>query len=250
MKALGQSLQTSLNGLIQSGLGQVAANLLTALRDTAFPPGCAACGDGLKNEGPFCEACAEQARVFINPVNSRYKASSQSCDSAKALAVYDGPVGRAVRAFKYNRRLAAGAALAQWLARETPPEWLSGIDLIAPVPLHPRRLLKRGFNQAVLLFKHLSQKYNVPLACNLLLRLRNTRPQVDLSPQERKSNVAGAFGVRRPGQALKRKVLVVDDVYTTGATVNECALALKEAEANEVRVLTLARTISNREEPV
>lgn len=244
MKTLGQSLQASLSGLIQSGLGQGAANLLAALRNTAFPPGCAACGDGLKNEGPFCDACAEQARVFKNTMHS------QSCDSAKALAVYDGPVGRAVRAFKYNRRLAAGAALAQWLAREAPPEWLSGIDLIAPVPLHPRRLLKRGFNQAVLLFKPLSQKYNVPLAYNLLLRLRNTRPQVNLSPQERKSNVAGAFGVRKPGQALRRNVLVVDDVYTTGATVYECALALKQAEADEVRVLTLARAVSNIEEPV
>jgi ComF family protein len=244
-----KAVRASLYRLFQSGLGQGAANLLAALRNTAFPPGCAACGDGLKNEGPFCDACAEQVRLFNNPIHSQPEASAQSCESAKALVVYGGPVGQAVRGFKYNRRLAAGASLAHWLARETPPEWLSGIDLIAPVPLHPRRLLKRGFNQAVLLFKTLAQKNNIPLAYNLLTRLRNTRPQVDLSPQERKSNVAGAFGVLKPGQALRRKVLVVDDVYTTGATVSECSLALKLADADEVRVLTLARTANGSEEP-
>lgn len=245
MKALGQNLRANSSKTAQSGLGQGAANLLAALRDMAFPPGCAACGNNLKSEGPFCDACAEQVRLFNNPPTSKTEDSSQSYESAKALAVYDGPVGNAVRGFKYNRQLALGAALAQWLARETRPEWLSGIDLIAPVPLHPRRLLKRGFNQAVLLFRPLAEKYNVPLAFSLLRRLRNTRPQVDLPPQERKSNVAGAFGVSRPGQAMGRKVLVVDDVFTTGATVRECALALKKAEADEVRVLTFARAARN-----
>ena len=236
MGALGQSATASLGRLAQSAVGQGAARVLVALRELAFPLGCAACGAGFKNQGPFCGSCAQEVRLLSNPTHA------WPGDSARALAVYDGPVGRALRGFKYNRRLAGGAALADWLARQTPAQWLSDIDLIAPVPLHSRRLLSRGFNQAVLLFKPLSQKYDIPLAFDLLTRLRNTRPQVDLPPQDRESNVAGAFGVKRPGQALERKVLVVDDVYTTGATVNECCRVLLQAGAAQVRVLTLART--------
>lgn len=220
--------------------------MLVALRELAFPLGCAACGAGLENQGPFCANCAQEVRLLTNPSHAWPGDSTRASDSARALAVYGGPVGQALRGFKYNRRLAGGAALADWLARQTPAEWLSDIDLIAPVPLHPRRLLSRGFNQAVLLFKPLSQKYGIPLAFDLLVRLRNTRPQVDLPPQERQSNVAGAFGVRRPGQALDRKVLVVDDVYTTGATVNECCRVLTQAGAARMRVLTLAGTATGR----
>lgn len=217
--------------------------MLVALRELAFPLGCPACGAGLENQGPFCASCAGEVRLLTNPTQASHG------NSARALAVYEGPVGQALRGFKYNRRLAGGAALADWLARQTPAEWLSDVDLIAPVPLHPRRLLSRGFNQAVLLFKPLSQKHDVPLACDLLARLRNTRPQVDLPPKERQSNVAGAFGVKRPGQALERRVLLVDDVYTTGATVNECCRALLQTGAAQVRVLTLARTAKGQTEP-
>ena len=254
MLALDQSEPALVGGIVQSPLGRGAAKLLAALRELAFPPGCPACGAGLKNQGPFCAACGDEVQLLTGPGHSArsmgnrsgsgdaFGASGQSFKSAQALAVYGGPVGKALRGFKYNRHLASGSALAKWLAREIPAEWLSGIDLIAPVPLHPRRLISRGFNQAVLLFRPLSQKYDIPLAANLVARLRNTRPQVDLPPRERQDNVAGAFGLRKPGQTLERKVLLVDDVYTTGATVNECSRALLQAGAAQVRVLTLART--------
>ncbi len=235
--------------------------MLVALRELAFPPACAACGARLKDDGPFCLACADEVQLLTNQKHSTrgtgkqplssdsHQASSQSFISARALAVYGGPVGQALRGFKYNRRLASGAALAEWLAREIPPEWLSEIDLIAPVPLHPRRLLGRGFNQAVQLFRPMSQKLNIPLACNLLARLRNTRPQVDLPPKERLCNVTGAFSVPRPQQVQGLRVLVVDDVYTTGATVSECSRALTQAGAIRVQVLTLARTAKGHSEP-
>jgi ComF family protein len=249
MKALGRSLRASYSRLFQSGVGQGAANSLIALRELAFPPGCAACGEGLNGDGPFCDACADQVKFLKNPKHSLSGDTAQSFESAYALAVYGGPVGKALRGFKYNRRLAAGAALAGWISRETPAAWLSNIEILAPVPLHPRRLLNRGFNQAVLLFRPLSQEFGIPLIYDLLARLRNTTPQVDLPPQDRLGNVAGAFGVRRPGQALGRRVLVVDDVYTTGATVRECARILKEAGADEVHVLTLAQTGKDNAEP-
>lgn len=215
-------------------------NLLVALRELAFPSTCAACDARLENQGPFCVACEKEVRLL---------AQQEQNSAARALTEYRGPVGQALRGFKYNRRLAQGAALAKWLARTIPADWLADIDLIAPVPLHPRRLLGRGFNQAVVLFAPLSKKHGVRLAPNLLARLRNTRPQVDLPPQERRSNVAGAFGVSHPELIQGQRVLVVDDVFTTGATVHECSHVLKLAGATQVQILTLARTAKGDNEP-
>jgi ComF family protein len=214
-----------------------AANILIALRNLAFPPACAACGARLESQGPFCHACQKEVRFL----------TKQEPNTANALAEYGGPVGQALRGFKYNRRLAGGAALAKWLARVAPPAWLAEIDLIAPVPLHPRRLMSRGFNQALLLFAPLAHTHGIRFSPDLLARLRHTRPQIDLPPKERRNNVAGAFGVRHPKEIKGQRVLLVDDVYTTGATAHECTHALVQAGAAQVRVLTLARAVEGHD---
>jgi ComF family protein len=160
---------------------------------------------------------------------------------ARALLLYRGPAAEALKSFKYRRRLAAGHSLARLAAASTPPAWLAGADLLAPVPLHPWRLVKRGFNQALALFAPLAKARGLELAPGLLRRRRHTRPQVGLSPQARRDNVAGAFGLGRGGEVGGRVVVLVDDVLTTGATAGECARVLAAAGAAEVRVLTLVR---------
>ena len=121
-------------------------------------------------------------------------------------------------------------------------EWR--VDLIVPVPLHPRRLRWRGFNQSLLLAKQVSRRYEVPMDPFVLYRKRETAPQTQLAEGERRKNVRGAFATR-PERSLKRKsLLLVDDVYTSGATVNECSRVLLHGGAKEVYVLTLARTVS------
>jgi ComF family protein len=112
-----------------------------------------------------------------------------------------------------------------------------------PVPLHRTRLRSRGFNQALLLAYGISERFGVPLCYDNLARIRPTRPQVELTVRERAENVRGAFGLQRPGEVAERKVLLIDDVFTTGATMNECARVLKDAGAASVTVLTLARTL-------
>lgn len=224
----------------------VLVNLLAALRDFAFPEACLCCGRRLPDRGPFCPACHEEVTLLTAEADAAAKnprpAEPAFLDGPpKALALYQGPVAQAVRDFKYRRQLAGGAALARWLAREIPPAWLDRVDMVAPVPLHPRRLLSRGFNQAAALFEPLTRERGLVFAPRLLVRLRHTKPQVSLSPQERRGNVAGAFGVR-PGQRVAGKnVLIVDDVLTTGATAAECRAALKLAGAAGVGVLTVAR---------
>jgi ComF family protein len=114
-------------------------------------------------------------------------------------------------------------------------------DMLAPVPLHKKRLRQRGFNQALLLAAAIGQRFGIPLSCDNLVRVRYTRPQVELSAGERAANVAGAFALRRPAEAAGKSILLIDDVFTTGATLNECSRVLKEAGAASVTALTLAR---------
>ncbi len=121
-------------------------------------------------------------------------------------------------------------------------EWK--VDLIVPVPLHPKRLRWRGFNQSVLLGRELSRAFDLPLDPFVLKRKVETPPQTQLSEEERHKNVRGAFLMNPEKSIENRSVLLLDDVYTSGATVNECSRCLKRAGANEVYVLTLARAVS------
>jgi ComF family protein len=120
---------------------------------------------------------------------------------------------------------------------------LLNIDAILPVPLHTKRLRQRGFNQALLLAYRMSEQHNIPLSCDNLIRQRPTRPQVELTGAERIQNVAGAFAVRRPLDIRDRHIVLIDDVFTTGATLNECAAVLKDAGAAAVTACTLARAL-------
>jgi ComF family protein len=120
---------------------------------------------------------------------------------------------------------------------------LTELDMVMPVPLHPARLRQRGFNQALLLAHQMCEKNDIPLLCDNLYRVRPTRPQVELTGEERLKNVAGAFALRRPDAVKDRSVMIIDDVFTTGATLNECAAVLKEAGAAQVVALTLARAV-------
>lgn len=114
-------------------------------------------------------------------------------------------------------------------------------DVIIPVPLHRRRLRYRGFNQALLLSHELTTHFSVPLSFDNLMRVRYTVPQVELSAADRRMNVEGAFRLSRPEHITGKAVLLVDDVFTTGATINECAAVCMQADAARVTALTLAR---------
>jgi ComF family protein len=159
---------------------------------------------------------------------------------ARAAALYDeeGPSGQAIKRFKYNRRLDMLPVMHHWLKRPLCLELVQVADLVAPVPLHPSRLRQRGFNQALLLAQAFPE---VPLERELLARQRHTPPQAGLNPKERRDNVKGAFAVPRPELVKGKSILLIDDVFTTGATVRECAKVLRRAGAREVNVLTVAR---------
>jgi ComF family protein len=148
----------------------------------------------------------------------------------------------AVRVFKYEKKVVLARTLGRLLT-ETAAGLRLQAEVIIPVPLHPSRLRERGFNQSLLLADRLARQADVPLQYTNLVRVRQTPAQTELRRAARAKNLRRAFAVSRPDDVAGRRILLVDDVYTTGTTVNECAKALRKAGAADVTVLTLARAI-------
>jgi ComF family protein len=146
-----------------------------------------------------------------------------------------------MRLFKYNKKVALADALGALMSRATIEP--AHIDMIIPVPLHPTRLRNREYNQSLLLADRVSRARHIPLSYDNLVRIRETAPQTELSRAVRLKNLRRAFAVRRPQDVSGKQILIIDDVFTTGTTVNECAKILRKAGASQVYVCTLARTI-------
>ena len=145
--------------------------------------------------------------------------------------------------FKYGRKVSLGKPLGALMARAGRDEFRGvSLDGIIPVPLHRRRLRWRGFNQSVILGREVARLWGVPMDPFVLLRIKETVPQTELPEDERRRNVRAAFAVNPMKPVVGKSLLLVDDVYTSGATVNECSRTLLAAGAKKVYVLTLART--------
>jgi len=209
--------------------------------DFFLPPICPACRSGSAGREGLCAACLDAAAP--EPAWAEGVAALAATGSA---AAYRGLAEEMIKALKYSGRLAMvrplGGLLANLLAR-TAAGPAQACDILAPVPLHPRRLTERGFNQSLLLTKELARQAGLRarLSPGLLQRVRYTRPQVELNGFERAANVRGAFAVAASAGVRGRRVLLIDDVCTTGATLRECAAALRSAGAAEVVALTVAR---------
>jgi ComF family protein len=238
--------------------------LWDAALDLIYPPTCCACGQPNRQPG-FCTRCRTAITAPGSPLCSvcgapfGTRGEADHCCArclirrprfgrARACAIYDAadtaehPLKVVLQRYKYSRDVSLAPALGSLLAERAPLP-LSVYDLIVPVPLHPERLRWRGFNQALLLAKQLARMHALGLDPFSLERVRPTRPQVDLDEGERRRNVAGAFCVTRPERVRRRRILLLDDVYTTGATVNECSRILRQAGARSVDVLVLARAV-------
>jgi ComF family protein len=163
---------------------------------------------------------------------------------SRALGAYEGPLRKAIQGWKYEGKAHLTPIFEAWMVRCFFKHWEpAAMDLLVPVPLHPRRLRERGFNQALLLARALSRHTGIPYRKRLLQKERHTVPQVSLSGTEREKGVKGTFTVLERETVKEKTILLIDDVYTTGATVNECARVLLARGAKRVDVLTLAHTL-------
>lgn len=229
--------------------------------DIALPPLCLSCGRGTGAHGVLCGPCWGEIEFIERPycpvsgvpfpydpgddmVSAAALASPPPYTKARAVMRYSDASAKIVHRFKYSDRMEAGPVFARWMVRAG-GDILGDADIVAPVPLHRSRFFSRRFNQSAELARHIARASDVPLAVDLLERVRATPPQVGLSGSARRRNVAGAFRLGKAARDLVqgRVVVIVDDVVTTGATVDACCRAVKAAGAREVRVLCLARVV-------
>jgi competence protein ComFC len=205
---------------------------------------CRACLDGLKmTHSPFCLCCG---RFFDGSGDSHLCAAClerrPSFARHRSVARYEGVLKDIILAYKYRGFEVLAGALGDFIIRSLGREeglW-SGLEAIVPIPLHPAKERKRGFNQARLLARRLSQWTNVPLVNRRLVKVRPTPAQTSLEALARERNLKAAFRVRKPAGLAGKVVLLVDDVYTTGSTLRECSRELRRAGVKEVRAVTLA----------
>lgn len=203
--------------------------MLTALVDLLFPPKCLVCGALAE---PFCAGCADG----IHP--TAVLPPPPGVDGIQSVGYHEGPLRKAVLRLKFERRVALVPSLASLLARELGPlhaEWRP--QALVPVPLHWTRRLERGFNQAELLAEQLSGLVGLPVI-PALQRSRATGQQVGRGILERAESVRGAFQVD-PKHPAPARVVLLDDVWTTGASLTECAGVLRQAGAQAVCALTV-----------
>jgi len=194
------------------------------------PPWCVLCGAPFAHpmdEDTLCADCARQRWTW---------------DRARAVLRYDRNSRHLVLGLKHGDRTHVAGAFGRWMHRAG-TDVLAGADLLVPVPLHWTRLFQRRYNQAALLAQAIRSAGGPQVAADWLVRRRRTPSQGHLGPAARERNVRGAFAVRRSRDLAGKRVVIVDDVMTTGATVEECARVLKRAGAAFVGVLTLARAL-------
>jgi ComF family protein len=237
--------------------------LFRALLDIFFPPLCLACKSFVPDstEILLCAACREKiipiqpplCPVCGIPFHTEHgmnhdcgecATTHRPFTAARSAVVFDGPAKELIHRLKYGKKTHLSRPLALLTARRVAPFITeSGAELVVPVPLHRKRLRQRGFNQSVLLAGALAKSWHLPMSRNNLRRTRWTEPQISLSVADRTKNVRGAFAVKDPTQIKGKRILLVDDVYTTGSTVTECAKVLKNIGAKEVYVATVARAV-------
>ena len=216
---------------LEEGQKGICPGCLSGVRWIA-PPFCTICGIPFLSPGAEnhpCGACLRKERYFTE---------------ARALGYYEGSLQEAIHRWKYEGKVHLTTLLGQWMAEGLDRYWgASRFNLLIPVPLHTERLRERGFNQALLLVKELSRRTGISYGKRILRKGRPTNPQVSLSGPEREREVKGAFFVVEGETVKDKSILLVDDVYTTGATANECSRMLLTAGGERVDVLSLARTV-------
>ena len=217
--------------------------------DWIFPPDCPGCG--VTGER-FCEKCKGSIQPITGPVCpicGEPDTSESLCadcisltpdfDALRAYAIFDGPVRNALHRLKYRDDISQGDVLSSFLAEVfSRQNWQ--VDLVTAIPLSKERLRTRGYNQAEQIARPFAVRINKPFIAHAVERKINTKSQIDLSLSERRENVSGAFYANSMVVDLK-SVIIIDDVSTTGSTISECARALKEAGAEKVYALTVAR---------
>lgn len=198
------------------------------------PSLCAACDGALERRSAFCPACAST----VVRSSAAFSAPAEGSYEIKAFGEFGGALATALRRFKFEGRPDLARPLGQMLRRAAAEAGLRA-DVVMPVPLHPKRLCERGYNQSALLAQSILDEVSARLDTRTLVRIRQTEQQATLDQKSRLLNVQQAFALQ--GSVQNLRIVLVDDVYTTGATLQACADILRSGGAANVKGLVLAR---------
>ncbi|MCA6118904.1 ComF family protein [Bradyrhizobium sp. WSM 1738] len=261
-----RSIYSHLRGAL-GACRDMLAHLPRLALDIALPTQCVSCREPVDGEG-VCASCWARLSFIAPPYCPRLGipfvydpgpellsmeaiASPPAYQRARAAVRYDDVARTLVHSLKYQDRTDLAPAMGRWMARAG-KELLEEADVLVPVPLHWRRGWSRRYNQSGALARVISRQSGVKLAAEALRRIRSTEQQIGLSRPQRAANVQGAFKVapERSHDIAGRRVIVVDDVLTSGATADACARALLRAKAAQVDVLVFARVVDSHRAPI
>ncbi|MCM1323090.1 MAG: ComF family protein [Acetobacter sp.] len=235
---------------------------LKAFIYTILPPRCLLCGKVIHSDNSLCSDCFSNINFITKPYCkhcgfplSEFETDSLYCLTclskkspfrlSRSAVKYDNFSKKLILDFKFSDRLENKTLLAHWLFVAGEDIFNQGIDVIIPVPLHYARLFKRKYNQSAVLAAELSKLCHRPVDYKVLRKIKHTTPQIECSGKQRSRNVKNAFQIISPEKIKGKRIVLIDDVFTTGATLTECAKALKCAGAKSVDTLTVARVCSS-----
>lgn len=240
--------------LMQSGLTNTVHGLLKTVLDIFYPLHCGGCGD---HGGVLCEDCIGSFRIVDEesscPVCGRWIGKSIVCggcleedrgfEKGHYGFYFEGRLRSAMHAFKFNGRKDIGRRLVS-LLKEKVLSFADTFDRIVPIPVTEKRLKERGFNQSFIIAEEIAKIAGKEIGHSILLKKKDTKDQYSLTREDRKRNVKGVFAVRDKGAIKGKRILLVDDLFTTGYTAHEAAVTLLRSRAGEIRFFALARTPS------
>lgn len=237
--------------------------ILYKILNSILPPRCIKCGKILYEEDGLCPDCFNEISFITQPYCQKcghpfetepdgHKMICGACLKTKhrpfrmsrSAFKYDEGSKNLILSLKFMDKTENAKVLARWLRLAGKDIFAAGVDEIVPIPLHYTRLIKRRYNQSALLAKELSKLVRLPVDYDCVERHKKTRPQVEFSGHDRVRNVKDAFRAKHPDKIRGKRIVLIDDVITTGSTLKECALALKRAGAKSVDTLTVARVCS------
>lgn len=210
------------------------------LIDLIYPPVCGMCSKLNKNY--LCKKCEKNLKKYeINKIENVKEDTSKFYDFQIKTYQYKGEVRNKIIDYKFNEKSYMCYTFEKMITKnEKIYSFLKKYDIILYVPMFKKQEHKRGYNQTYLIAKEIGKKLEIPTEKNNLIKIKNTKKQSTLTKEERKTNVKDAFEIRKPERILNKKVILFDDIFTTGNTANECSRIIKEAGAKEIVVLTIA----------
>lgn len=233
---------------------EVIPGVLSGALDLIYPPHCVICREA--GEGYLCPACTEKIDLIVPPVCrkcgtpcERYtcgecEGREYAFECARSAGIFDGVLRDAIHALKYGNHIVMVEPLARIMIDAFPSTYFArAVDVLVPIPIHFSRMVDRGFNQSEELAKELARRVGLPVEASVLRKRRKTKHQVELPFDARAINVRGSFAARHAEKIRGRRVLLVDDVFTTGSTLDEAARVLLSAGASSVRAYTLAKSL-------